>query len=197
MALNQHQHTEMTDRELIVDAKHGCQAALDALIDRHYPHVLHFLLKLEHDPDEARDLLQETFEDALRSVDRIPEDRPFRAWLFQTARNNYRHSRRQRRVHAALSLDWAFASIKKSAPELQQDDSSAGYSDQDMVQRLLTEISPKLREPLIFISLGYSTREIGELLDISHAAARKRVSRAMQQFRDRYQERQEGTDWTA
>lgn len=194
MAPGEPAHAEMTDRQLIVEAKGGCHPALSALIDRHYPHVLYHVLKLESDPDRARDLVQETFEDALRSLGRMPEDRQFRAWLFQIARNNYLHDRRQRKAHALISLEWLSPAIKKSLPELRVEEGSGQFAEQDMVRKLLAEISPKLREPLVFISLGFSIREIGEILNISHPAARKRVSRAMQQFRDRYDELERGTD---
>jgi RNA polymerase sigma-70 factor (ECF subfamily) len=54
----------------------------DELASQHYDATYAYALKLTKQPDEARDLAQETFERALRSFEQFERGTNFRSWVF-------------------------------------------------------------------------------------------------------------------
>jgi len=168
------------EAELVHAARSGSVAAFTALVDHYYPIILAYLLRQTGDQEWANDLTQETFLDAFRALDQLPEDRSFRAWLFVVARNNLRHARRRQRLRKIVSLDWLLANRRR--PALGQAAEGLSYAERDAVQQGLNQLSVTLREPLVLLSLGYSLKEAAKILDISHAAARQRASRGLRQL---------------
>jgi RNA polymerase sigma-70 factor (ECF subfamily) len=171
-----------SEADLVVAARSGSATAFTTLVDRYYPVILAYMARQTGDREWARDLSQETFLDAFRSLDKLPEDRSFRAWLFVIARNNYRHALRKRRVRQFVSLDWLVADRRR--PELSEEGEARDFAERDAVQQALNQLTPALREPLVLLSLGYTLKEAADLLDISHAAARQRTSRGLRRLQE-------------
>ena len=70
---------------------------------------------------------------------------------------------------------------------MHQRDIALDAGDHDLVQQTLNQLAPGLREALLLRSVGgFTGHEVSQILDVSPAAARKRISRAEQQFRDLY-----------
>lgn len=168
------------EADLVDAARSGSTAAFTALVDHYYAVILAYLTRQTGDREWAYDLAQETFLDVFRSLDRLPEDRSFRAWLFVVARNNYHHARRRRRFLQFVSLDWLVSDLRRSAPS--EEGETGSFAERDAVQQALNRLVPTLREPLVLLSLGYSLKETADLLDISHAAARQRTSRGLRRL---------------
>lgn len=61
-----------TDRELVAEVLRGEPGAFERLVDAHHALCWHLLLRLSRNPEDARDLCQETF---LRVHQRLPEFR--------------------------------------------------------------------------------------------------------------------------
>jgi RNA polymerase sigma-70 factor (ECF subfamily) len=183
---------EGADRELECDAalvklaQRGEMIAFDTLLRRYHEPLRRYLLRQSGDPELAADLLQETFLDAYRSLDRLTADRPFAAWLYQIAHNNLRREWRARRMRRLVSLDWLRERPGKVPPALSQADASTATEVNDLVQRTLDDLSPKLREALLLhILWGLTAPEIARTLGISPDAAAQRLTRANEHFRQR------------
>src|SRR3954451_13720223 len=69
-------------------ARTGDAAAFEALL-RHYERPLYgFIYRIMgSNPEDAADLLQETFLKVYRALDRVPPDVNLSAWLYRIARN--------------------------------------------------------------------------------------------------------------
>lgn len=177
--------SEMTvesDRAVVRDS-----ADFATLTERHYPPVLRYLTRQTGDPDLATDLAQETFVAAFRSQAQLRDDLSFPAWIFQIARNQFRAELRRRRLRAAVSLDWLFDRPGETDPALRHPDHSADVARRDDIQRALDRLAPAPREALLLHALGgFTGLEVAGILDISHEAARKRISRAEADFRHHY-----------
>lgn len=173
---------EWIDTDLVDAARSGSVRAFGELVDLHYQAVLGYLLRQTLDEEWALDLTQETFLDAFYDIAKLPEDRSFRSWIFVIARNNYRAEARRRGILRIISLDWLLERTRGAAqpPALITVDQ---YTDNRRVNELLHELSPRLREPLILLSLGCTLRDAAELLGISHDTARQRASRGLRQLR--------------
>lgn len=176
-----------SDATLILAARGGSRAAFGSLVERHYGPLLRALTWLAGDPDLAADLTQDTFIEAQRCLVRVDEDRPFGAWLYGIARNLTRRAQRSRRVRHALSLDWLRARGGEAIPALRRGDQSDAHAERELLQQVLDDLSPLLREALLLHSLwGYTNREIARIVHISPAAAQQRITRAYTLCRQRY-----------
>ena len=93
----------------------------DAMVDELYGHgpmLLATARVITLDNDEAQDLVQTTFEIALRHLDRLREPRALRAWLLQIeTREAFRVVRRLRRL---VSLDGHVGEIATQGQDLAQ-----------------------------------------------------------------------------
>jgi DNA-directed RNA polymerase specialized sigma24 family protein len=86
-----------------------------------------------------------------------------------------------------LSFEKILRTISSSLPALHQRDIAIDADDHDLIQQTLNTLSPPLREALLLRSVcGFAGHEISQILDVSPSTARKRISRAEQQFREHY-----------
>jgi len=84
------------DETLAGAAKGGSEAAFEELVRRYEGRLHRFLRSRTTCADDARDLTQQTFVAAYRSLDRFDARRPFSPWLFTIARRqlvNYYRAR--------------------------------------------------------------------------------------------------------
>jgi RNA polymerase sigma factor (sigma-70 family) len=188
--------------------------AVEKLIQEYGKLVFHTIYGLTGDREESQDLTQDTFLQALKSIDaaRAKSGLHFhaKAWLMQIALNTVRMQRRR----ASLFRFIPFSRMEKPRNEGGQTSSSAstdiinseaapvqpvGYganaqadlestaAERDAVQRAMQQISPQLRECLLLSIIGqFSTAEIARMLDIEEAAVRQRLARARKQFQQLY-----------
>lgn len=170
------------DAQLAVRAAAGDQPAYGMLMRRHKVPIYNVLRRFTGDPDEAHDLLQESFVAAWRSIGRYDPARSFPAWLRQIAVNKGRDWRRRRTVRMLIAAVTPFARdatdfIVDPAPSPE-----AAAADRQMLQRVDTAIAAlpiSLKEPFVFTVFdGLSQREAAELLGISEKAVETRVARA-------------------
>jgi RNA polymerase sigma factor (sigma-70 family) len=196
--------------------------AVEALILEYGKLVFQTIYGLTGDWEESQDLTQDTFHQALKSIDaaRAKSGSQFRAkaWLLQIALNTVRMQRRRRNIFRFIP----FSRMQKeessdSESSIQQADMDvlneraapvqpAGYgvtegidleafvAEQDAVQRTLARLTEPLRLCLLLSVIGqFSTREIAQMLDIEEAAVRQRLGRARKQFQSFY-ERESGEE---
>ncbi len=87
--------TQVYERLLVVRCQAGDQAALGELIARYSPGLRFFLRRLSDQGETADDLLQETWIDVYRKINRLQRPDAFTAWLYRIARDKaYRELRR-------------------------------------------------------------------------------------------------------
>jgi RNA polymerase sigma-70 factor (ECF subfamily) len=150
------------------------------LYERHERSLGAFLIQIVGDRASAEDLLQDTFLVAWREHRSGIEIRSERAWLFGIARNRaLAHLRRWRRASRTLS------SLRVSAK-----DPSAGPAEMIEARDLLArELSPGDRALVLLHYLhGFEGRELAELSGLTHAATRKRLSRARRRLAHAWRE---------
>jgi RNA polymerase sigma-70 factor, ECF subfamily len=177
----------VADATLVVRARDGSVDAFELLVNRYHSMILNYLIRQTDDPEFAADLTQETFLDAYRSLDRVPEEASFAAWLYRIARNNLLNEWRRRRLRRMISLNQLLAGGGARSASLRQPDTTAATVERDLIQQVLNELSPNLREALVLSSLcGFTGREVADILGISTAAAQRRIGRAKELFAERH-----------
>lgn len=174
------------DTPLLDAAREGSAEAFGELVDRYHQPIWKYLCRLTNDVETARDLTQDTFLDALRSISEAPEDRSFRVWLFVIARNNYLSYQRRQRFRRLISLDHMISSMLRRFHALQVEDPNERVGEDELVQMALEQLPASRREPVVLLSLGYSIDEIAEILELTPVATRQRLSRGLRQLRTIY-----------
>ncbi len=96
------------EAQFIERLKAGEAAAFDHLVNERSADIYALLYRLTQDAEEARDLTQETFLQAFRSIAHFRGEADLRTWLYRIAvnqaRNRWRWWRRRRRS-VTVSLD--------------------------------------------------------------------------------------------
>lgn len=94
----------VSDNELVDRLRKGDSLAFDALYDRYFKRVYHFVDKRLSNRADAEEATQEVFINLFNSVDSFRGEAPFVAWLFGITRRTVA-ARFKRKRHPTVSLD--------------------------------------------------------------------------------------------
>jgi RNA polymerase sigma-70 factor, ECF subfamily len=174
----------------------GDAAAFDFLVSEHSPGIYALLYRLTEDPEEARDLTQETFLQAFRAVANFRGDADLRTWLYRIAvnqaRNRWRWWRRRRR-NVTVSLDATDEEHERPLAAQLRDERSVDPEQATLAherERLLTQalrsLSRVYREVVVLRDIeGLSYEEVAATLEISVGTVKSRLSRGRNELRRR------------
>lgn len=135
--------------------------------------------RMAGDADTARDMTQETFVRAWRSLDQFRGDAAFSTWLHTVAvssglnvlRRRDRHRKRERPIDAAHDVD---GSGPPARPLLR-----------DRLREAIDELPEIYRVVFVMHDLeGYRHGEIAEALDVAVGTSKARLSRARARLRE-------------
>jgi len=183
--------TEPSDQDLVATARGGDRAALEQLLDRHQRRVYRFGLKMCRDPEEAKDVLQETLLAAARSLPDFRGASSVSTWLYTIARS-FCIKRRRRSKFAPEpeeSLDArepALEARRIADPTRGPDESLAGKQLEGVLGEAIDALQPMYREVLLLRDVeGLSAPEVADVLGISVEAVKSRLHRARVSVRER------------
>jgi len=147
--------------------------------------ILAYALRRVKEPQDAADVVAETFLVAWRRFDEVPVDDGARLWLYATAgrvlANLQRSERRRTRLGARLAetLRTEIATHRPPPGEAAE------------VVRAMAGLAPEDRELLMLVSWdGLSPAEAARVLDLSALATRSRLHRARRRLRGLLEERE-------
>ncbi len=152
-----------------MDGEHATR--LETLYRDVGPGLLAFLRRTCGDDHAAEDLLQETFFQASRRLERLAEAVSPRAWLFAIARNLAVTARRRWRPIVPVPAD---APAPGNAERVQL----------DAMRQAITELPDGMREALeLRLRAELSYEEIAAVLEIPVGTVRSRLHHAVRQLR--------------
>ena len=174
--------------------------AVEVLSQEYGKLVFHTIYGLTGDWEESQDLTQDTFHQALRSIDaaRKTSGEQFhaKAWLLSIALNTVRMQRRRRTIfrfipfshmHDGKQAETESETLSAQAAPVQPvgygatetDDPAELIAEQDAVRRTMAKLAEPFRVCLLLsIVGGLPISEIADLLDMKEAAVRQRLARA-------------------
>jgi RNA polymerase sigma-70 factor (ECF subfamily) len=182
------------DAQFIERLRMGEAAAFDRLISERSGEVYALLYRLTEDPEEARDLTQETFLRAFQNVGRFRGDADLKTWLYRIAinqaRNRWRWWRRRRR-DVTVSLDapkngereqTLGSTLRASGNNPEQE--TLARERENSLRTALRSLSRSYRETVILRDVeGLSYEEIALTLEISVGTVKSRLSRGRLELR--------------
>lgn len=93
------------DKEWIRETLEGNQEAYGRLIQKHTPLLYHMACRVLKNPQEAEDIVQDTFIEAFRHLSEFKHRSRFSTWLYTIALNRIRNMMRHSKVLRIYSLD--------------------------------------------------------------------------------------------
>lgn len=147
--------------------------------------ILGYALRRVDDPEDAADVVAETFLVAWRRLGEVPVDAGARLWLYAVARrviaNLNRSERRRTRLGERLSETLRTELATRRAP--------SGEAAEAL--RAIGELGDEDRELLLLVSWeGLSPAQVAKVLGVSALAARSRLHRARRRLRALLEERE-------
>jgi RNA polymerase sigma-70 factor, ECF subfamily len=175
------------DDAALVQAVRVDPAAFAPLYERYRDRVYWYLRTRTASADDAADLLQQVFLQALDRIDQYkPKQGPFVAWLFGIARHvSSNHNRRRRPTVPWDLVPEVLRPISNDDPESHalHNESLARLSD------IFASLDRDRRELLVLrYVVGLSFAEIGPIVGKSEAATRQQVSRLLRALKEHYRE---------
>ena len=171
------------DAALIERVLAGETGAYAALVERHQRRLYWSCVRLLGDPDEADDIVQETFVSAYTRLGRYDPAYRFSTWIYTIARNRCLNVLRRRRVWGLLSF-----SDPARAPEV----AAAERSDQTVQDRELGAALAECRESLpadqrecfdLRHAEGLRYSDIAKAMGIPEGTVMSRLARAREKMR--------------
>jgi RNA polymerase sigma-70 factor (ECF subfamily) len=177
-----------TDDQLLALARAGDDRALEALLERHKAQVYRFGLKMCRDPEDAKDVLQDTLLAMARGVRDFRGASSMSTWLYSIARSHCIKKRRRKEPGQDRSLDddGADEAARVATSTAGPDEALAGKQVEDALEQALAELDPMYRDVLVLRDIeGLTAPEVAEVLGLSVQAVKSRLHRARLSVRAR------------
>jgi RNA polymerase sigma-70 factor, ECF subfamily len=179
-----------SDETLLAAARAGDRRALEALLERHEAQVYRYGMAMCRNPEDAKDVLQETLLAMARSVRDFQGASSISTWLYAIARSFCIKKRRRSKFapEEERSLETgAGADAKRMAdPAKAPDDALAGKQVERALEQAIAELAPSYREVLLLRDVeGLTAPEVGDVLGLTTQAVKSRLHRARLSVRER------------
>lgn len=174
-----------TDEDLVLAFQAGDTSAFDLLVRRWDRKIQGAAFRVLGSDDEARDVSQEAFLKAFRSLGAFKREARFSSWLYQIALNLCRDRLRRRKGREMLSLDvledngHSLPGPAPTALDLVQARDLAR-----VVADAVRQLSDEQREAVILKEYqGLTFPEISEVLGVPVSTVKTRLYRALSQLK--------------
>ena len=173
-----------SDAELVLQAEQNVPGAFEVLMERYLSIVVGTAYSQLSDIEAAKDVAQDTFFEAIRTLPLLREREKFGNWVYGIARRKASYQLRRRRMHKA-AVDYR-QQVEKAQPG--PDDPSAPLVRRERAEEIrsaLQQLPEIYREILVLKYLdGRSYDEIAAILGITLAAVDKRLMRGKSMLKE-------------
>lgn len=163
------------------------QERLEAEALTHLDALYRTALRLSRNPQDAEDLVQETFLNAFRSLDRFEEGTNLRAWLFRILNNAFISQYRRRKRRPSSSIEdvteyYLYDHLVEGGAAPRSENPEQEVLDRigdEAVLRALEDLPVEFRQVELLADVeGFSYREIADILNIPIGTVMSRLYRA-------------------
>lgn len=167
------------DDFLVLLAQGGSSEAFARLVGRWTPKLLAFTARTLGSTEAAKDVVQDTWESALRGISRLEDPARFRAWLYAIA---------ARECTDIVRRKYRDARIAESAGAMEvrpDDDGEAAGNDRLDVAAALKRLPPEQRiAASLYFGEGMSLAEIATITRVPEGTVKSRLFAARKALRE-------------
>lgn len=185
------------DARLVARLRDGDRLAYEELISDYQPMVYGLAYRLLGDPEEARDIAQETFLKAWRHIGTFRGECSIKTWLYRMTLNQVSNQRRWwRRRHRqdTVSLDEHAStsgmplSERLSSSGISPEQSTLGSERQRMLLQALDALKPDYKVAVVLRDIeDLNYDEIALALELPLGTVKSRIARGRDELRKRLQ----------
>ena len=190
----------LTDEELVESARVGARDDLrpfELLVERYQGRVVANCRHIGGSPADAEDLAQEVFVKTFFGLARFEGRSSFKTWLYRIKANHCINFLKKTRKASVVDLDDQAAAAENGMQVPPSAETRVASRDQRVViEHILDSMPETLRIPLVMRDADeMSYQEIADALEIGLSAAKMRIKRGREMFRERFAEsREPGAD---
>jgi RNA polymerase sigma-70 factor, ECF subfamily len=189
-------HAAGAEKRFLERLRAGDSAAFDRLVEERSGDIYALLFRLTEDPEEARDLTQETFLQAFRNISGFRGEADLKTWLYRIAvnqaRNRWRWWKRRRRDRT-VSLDAPAAegleaplSASIAAKGADPERLTLAREREGVLLAALSTLGRAYREVIVLRDIeGLSYEEVALALNLNVGTVKSRLSRGRLELRRR------------
>ncbi len=172
------------DELLVKQVLTGDEEAFNILVRKYRFKLQQSVLRYVHDPEDASDVIQETFIRAYRALDHFRGDSVFYTWIYRIAVNtakNYIKSKDRRPPNIDIDIEDAVHTSNYIHLEENQTPEEVVISNemQNALIEVLNQLPENLKASILLREMGgLSYEEIAEMLDVPIGTIRSRIFRA-------------------
>ncbi|HEX6068889.1 MAG TPA: sigma-70 family RNA polymerase sigma factor [Longimicrobiaceae bacterium] len=148
---------------------------VDEVFEEHYEVLYRYLVRLTGDADQAADISQECF---IRLIERRPEERQLRGWLFRVATNLVRDESRVRRRRLEL-LQESADPVGTGSAQIDPEAMLELKQRRQVVRRALDALSLRDRTLLLMREEGFSHKEMAVAVGTTTKSVGSMIARAL------------------
>lgn len=174
------------EKELIRLAQEGDTESFGLLVQKNETRVYTLMLRMTRNPEDARDLTQESFLLAYRKIRTFQMKSSFSTWLCRLAANVCIDflRREKRRREQMPQTSWEL--IMEAADQREEPQAKLEQAERKRaLERGIEQLSEDHRQVLILREIGgLSYEEIGDVLKLEPGTVKSRLARARRSLRD-------------
>jgi RNA polymerase sigma-70 factor (ECF subfamily) len=180
--------TTATDEELVHRAQQDDERAFGELVTRYESKVYSLAMKMLRNPEDAEDVLQDTFLRAYRGIKSFKGNSTFSTWIYRITANSALMRLRKKQLpqvsiedaderDAPISIaDWAPGPVEQLLNQEMQ----------KVMDEAIDALPAEFRQVFILRDVEeMSNADVAEILDLSVAAVKSRLHRARLKVRNR------------
>ena len=182
--------TDLKEKDLIRKAKQGDMHAFEELILKHEKIVYNLALRMMNHSEDAKDISQEVFLKAYRSLSNFDERSAFSTWIYRITHNTCIDEMRKRKGKQNYSLE---EELENEEGSMQRQIADEGDTPEESLLReeqkseilqALDSLSEEHKAAIVLRDVkGLSYEEIAEILELSLGTVKSRISRARNQLK--------------
>ena len=182
MSLKEQKTAELSDEELIHRFQDGDIYAFDAIVNRYKDQLLNFAYRFLNNPEEAEDVVQETFLRIFRNKHAYREIAKFSTWVYTIAGNLAKTElrKRKRRKYLYLSdMGYDDKEFEIADPSANTEKEVESLFQEKIIQKAIDELPPRFRQVILLVEIQeLPYEEVSKIMRVPLGTVKSRVNRA-------------------
>ncbi len=177
---NRNRNSEvMSDKQLVRSCLRGDVEEFHKIVDKYKGKAMALAINILGNREDAEDACQDAFLHAYSNLQRFDLQRSFRSWLYTIIYNLCLDKLRKRKRFYRF-----FMKMKRESSLIDEARTSLRSAHQPITQGVLKELSPREKAVLFLWAVeGYTSREIGDMLQCSARTARVHLFKARKKIK--------------